>query len=490
MRNNEFVSQFKPNKNHLISYGVIILALISYIILRATKVDITNDEAYTFYNVTTFWIVEVFCTGNTHWLIFSFIKLLNLIGFEHVFALRLMSVLAGIGLYILLYKYYISKYTPLIVFVAFCLLGLNPYLIDYFGLARGYASALLFQFFALICLNQIIYSESKKWIYLFFISSTLSVISNFNFFYFFSASMAAYLIFSINRHGFTFFKSKDFIWWLGLSITCSLVTIKALQIITVCSNDIGNYGGNDFIKSIFGSQFLGLYNYHELKNSMVITLGSYALFLTILTLAIISFFHKNKRRVTNYLHLLSITIFIMLALSLFNYYVLDVLYPIDRTAMIYYFPFCLLIIHYYASFHIKFYLKKIIGITFIVLGVVNFLMSMNFSKTIDFPEQQNSKHCFQILETIHAHKVGLTKELFGVYRNYYQKTSYYKYHFEGYTINANEYFDSRFNKLCLNEFDYIVLIPPYKITHCVNTKTKLSTVKYFKKSGLIIFKVN
>lgn len=484
------MNQFKPTKYHLISYGVIILALISYIILRATKVDITNDEAYTFYNVTTFWIVEVFCTGNTHWLIFSFIKLLNLIGFEHIFALRLMSVLAGIWVYILLYKYYISKYSPLIVFVAFCLLGLNPYLIDYFGLARGYASGLLFQFFALICLHQIIYSENKKWIYLFFISSTLSVISNFNFFYFFVASMAAYLIFSVSKHGFEFFKSKDFKWWLGLSITCSLVTIKALQIITVCSNDIGNYGGNDFMKSIFSSQFLGLYNYHELINSMVITLVSYALFLTILTLAIISFFHKNKRSVTNYLHLLSIIIFMMLALSLFNYYVLDVLYPIDRTATIYYFPFCLLIIHCFASFHFKSYVKKMIGVTVIVLGVVNFLMSMNFSKTIDFPEQENSEKCFQSLDKINAHKVGLTKELFGVYRNYYQKTNHYNYHFDGYALNANEYYDSRFNNICLNEFDYIVLIPPYKITHCVNTKIKLSTVKYFKKSGLIILKVN
>lgn len=483
------MSQIKPNKYLLISFGALILAIISYVVLRAIYNDITNDEAYTFYNVTTFWIVEVFCTGNTHWLLFSFIKLLNLFGFEHVLALRLFSVLAGIGIYLLLYKHYILKYNSLSVIFCFALLGLNPYLIDYFGLARGYASALFFQFFALICLNEIIHAEGKKWIYLFFIASTLSVISNFNFFYFFSASMAAYFIFSLKRHGYEFLKSKEFKWWLGFSIACSLLTIKALQIITVCSNDIGGYGGNDFIKSIFGSQLLGIHNYYELKNSILISICSYMLVVIISALIILSFSRKHTGN-SNYKQLLSIIIILMLSLSLFNYYFLDVLYPIDRTATIFYLPFGLLIIHSFITLNFKHHAKKIISIAVLILASINFLLSINLSKSIDFPEQQDSKKCFNTLEKLKAHKVGLSKELFGVYRNYYQKTNHYKYHFEGYAINANEYYDSRFNNICLNEFDYLVLIPPYKVTHCTNQKLNLKVVDYFEESGVLILEVN
>ena len=32
------------------------------------SVDVTNDEAYSFYIMKDFWYVEALCTGNTHWL--------------------------------------------------------------------------------------------------------------------------------------------------------------------------------------------------------------------------------------------------------------------------------------------------------------------------------------------------------------------------------------------------------------------------------------
>lgn len=458
-----------------------------YIISKAYLLDITNDEAYTFYNVKTFWIVEIFCTGNTHWLIFSFIKLINLLGFEHVFNLRLFSVLSAIGFFILVYRFLLAQYNLWTGIVIIGLLILNPYITDYFCLARGYASGLFFQLLSIIALQQIITSRSKKWTYIFLISTLLSVISNFNFFYFFSAIMPVYLVYSVWKNGLDFFKSTEFKWWLLIFIGCSLVTIKALNLITVCSNDIGTYGGTNFFTSIFGSQFLGLWNYQKPINTNMHLWISYGLFFIVLSAIVFHFFrhkiHNHKFKV-----ILSIILIIMFVLAIFNKLVLNVLYPIDRTAVIFYLPICFVLIMVISEFKFNKLIHQLILYMFGTLSIINFLMSVNFHKSIDFPEQQESKQCFEELDRLKAKQVGLDKELFGVYRNYYQKTSQYKFQFNGYAINTNDYNDTRLNVTCLDEFDYLVLSPPYKVWHCRKTTKKYSVVKYYKKSGILILK--
>ena len=84
--------------------GIICLICL-YLIARAYCVDITDDEAWSFYNMKHFWYVETLCTGNTHWFNSLAIKISLLFGFEQAWQIRWFSILSGIGFLWLLYHW-------------------------------------------------------------------------------------------------------------------------------------------------------------------------------------------------------------------------------------------------------------------------------------------------------------------------------------------------------------------------------------------------
>lgn len=80
------VSQHKAKYNFLFLMAWIVMAL--YLILRTYFVDITDDEAWSYFNVKHFWWVETLCSGNTHWFNFLAIKASLLLGLEKAWHLR------------------------------------------------------------------------------------------------------------------------------------------------------------------------------------------------------------------------------------------------------------------------------------------------------------------------------------------------------------------------------------------------------------------
>src|ERR1700740_2437898 len=72
----------------------------AYVIIRSFCLGITDDEAWSYYNVKHFWYIETLCTGNTHWFNFVAIKAALMLGLEKVWSLRWLSILsAGVFIY-------------------------------------------------------------------------------------------------------------------------------------------------------------------------------------------------------------------------------------------------------------------------------------------------------------------------------------------------------------------------------------------------------
>lgn len=464
------------------------LAIIVFLVLRAFLIDVTHDEAYTFYNLKTLWWVEVLCTGNTHWLNFLAMKCASLLSIEHIFALRWLSLLSACVYVVIAYKYALSAKNQLVSILIFCIIVLNPYLLDYLFLARGYASGIALQALSLLFYHYAINKHHHKWLYATLISGGLSALANYNFYYYFVALCVVVFITLFKELKYQLLKHRIFYFFLFVSCSISVFVIKALDFITKCSNDIGNYGGDDFLNSIVGSVVRG-FVYKDLSFSEPIhTLLYLGVFIAICSLICIACIkYKQEQLSTGFTA--ALILMIMLVLVVFNKKVLGVLYPIDRTTLVFFVPLFLLLTNYLIKWNPLTIGFKFFIVILIMAIVFNFIKSINVSSPLDYPEQANAKSCFDELADLKAKKVGIAPELYGVFRNYYQKTNNYYYDFIGESINTSipSGTDVEANKLA--DYDYLILFPPYNLSYYKNNKVKFIPVTFHSKTKTLIVKV-
>jgi len=121
--------------------GTLVFIYASY---RSVILDFTHDESSTFLKSVQLSVWEIISyqnagDANNHILNTLLMKLSNAIFGPQEWALRLPNILAH-GLFVL-FSYFIVQRTLSKSFVAlltFALINLNPYLLDFFSVARGY----------------------------------------------------------------------------------------------------------------------------------------------------------------------------------------------------------------------------------------------------------------------------------------------------------------------------------------------------------------
>jgi len=120
------------------------LFFLTYEILRAIRVDITYDEATTYLNYLTGGPLSVlnFVSTNNHFLNTLMARIFCFFGGNAEWVLRLPSLL-GYVLYLVFSCLIVNKLSNKIIAAAgFLLLNFNPYVMDFFGLGRGYGLSL------------------------------------------------------------------------------------------------------------------------------------------------------------------------------------------------------------------------------------------------------------------------------------------------------------------------------------------------------------
>lgn len=233
----------------------IFLAVFIYICIRSYYVDIIHDEAYSFFLVKTSYYKAMPGSANTHWLNTIGIRIGTWLLGDAPWQFRIHSLLAA-----LLYGFVSIKISELFnsklySIAAFILLFLNPFLLDFFSLARGYGMATAF---TLLCLYKIVLLlhnnnwKASSWIHP-FVYATLAVLSNLSCFYFFACLTITYLLFLIKKRIWQAenpFRNKK---WLLLVLSTGTFSIAALLFIRLYSGDLEFGGEHDIILSIFGS---------------------------------------------------------------------------------------------------------------------------------------------------------------------------------------------------------------------------------------------
>lgn len=184
----------RPKKSNEIFYVLSILGIslvfVTFEVFRAIRTPFTLDEAVTYLNFISkeFLAAFNFNLANNHFLNTLLAKFFCAWGGTSELVLRFPNLLAY-GIYLLFTFLILDKFvkTKIIVFCGYLLLSLNPYVLDFFSLCRGYGLALGFMmaalFFFFSFLERMIESRPSpdRPLRLSLLFAALAVLSNFSF---------------------------------------------------------------------------------------------------------------------------------------------------------------------------------------------------------------------------------------------------------------------------------------------------------------------
>ncbi len=175
------------------------LGIVWYIIYKASTTSYTHDESYTYthYVHQGFMDIVSYKTPytNNHILNTVLMKYCELLFGSSELSLRLPNILAFIlySIFIILLLY---KYIRKLMFPFYLLMVLNPHLLDFFALARGYGLSFAFLLMSLYYLSLYFTSKQNKHLILFNVGAFLAVMSNFSLLNYYVAALIVYNIVS------------------------------------------------------------------------------------------------------------------------------------------------------------------------------------------------------------------------------------------------------------------------------------------------------
>ncbi|MBK7806189.1 MAG: hypothetical protein IPJ51_07820 [Saprospiraceae bacterium] len=258
-------------QNFKITYSLIIgIGLTFYIIARIFLVPVSDDEYITvhfhasqnFWNIITTGQTDLFWAPNNHILNTIFMKIEILLFGRKDWAVRLHLVLAiVIGLF---YSYkIISKFTSsefrkslylLIIFF-------NPYLLDFFGLARGYAlsiSAFIAAFYYLTEYSEHHSIKSLKYIFFWMF---ISIWSNFSALYLLAGMILILMYELFKNKDLEIIKQHTIVSIISLSFISIIIFLPLIR--TIASGE--TYGGKTGLFSDCVVNYINQYIHHNPK---------------------------------------------------------------------------------------------------------------------------------------------------------------------------------------------------------------------------------
>lgn len=359
-------------------YFTIGLFLFAYVLIRAYAVGITYDEAWT---ITTFvpqTVINIInytpADANNHIINTLLVKLFFLSGNSSLFVTRLPNILTFI-LYMVFSFRITYKYLPGYTGVfCFLLLLMNPFVLDFFSLARGYGLSLGFlvasiYYFFLFTEKRNAASSSRTLGF-----GALSVLSNFPVLNYWLAILIIILLqYLFTANGST--KKRGLLQLFLITFFLGAVLYEPVR--KLSTNGGLYYGGNtDFYSDTLVS--LTKYTlYSPVENSMAHPVLN--VFITLLLVSVCISFASNRSLMSVKSVLLCTTILCIVSV-IAQHILLGTLYLVDRTALFFY-PLMILCLFFSLNdFSEKWYSK---AITLTVTGafIVNFTTHANVYKT-------------------------------------------------------------------------------------------------------------
>jgi len=368
---------------------LLVLPVFSYINLRAWFLAFTYDESWTFLGYATedFWkvVTNEFPAANNH-VLHSLIMgwVYELFG-QQEYILRLPVLLSFVVF--AYFSYEISKsLSKKMWWLPFIMVIYQPYLLDYFVAARGYALALAFMMGAIYFLFRFSKQLRLKWAWYSLIFAALAAYSNFTYLLLFIAiSMGVTLL------GFT--QKKKFGAMLPVVTIGSILGLMVYIPITqlIMAKEL-YYGGEDgfFEDTLMTLARSFIYGYSE---------SNVLAWVFVLIIALAGVFAMQKLFLKAKLSMGFWIAFILIIIeigSILQHHLLDSPYLIDRTA-IFFIPLILFACSWIVFQFKESIIRNIVAFMFVGLSILNLLIAVNFSYLLDFKEHSDTKSAMLLI---------------------------------------------------------------------------------------------
>lgn len=383
---------------------LILLAIFVYIILRAINLSFTHDESLSFQIIMG--DKDFAGTANNHLLNSLLMKISSTVFGTSELALRLPNLLAFI-LYGSFCFRILDKYkNTILIFTGLAVLLLNPFLIEFFSLARGYGLALGFAMGSLYYLIKLEEDQTSR-SFLFTMSfalglSLLAALSNYSFL---NLNIALLFIFSADLY--SLIKNKTI--HLDRNKTIILVIIYLIDIIILLSfinhlvvlrnRDQLYFGGeSNFIEAtlttlIFGSIYMSYYG-------EIFWIRLLQIILIVFSFTIV--YQMIRVRYDTFAKI-ALLLFLMVMATVMQHHLFDILYPVNRAGLVFIPIFGLLLLFLISHFRdlMKGRSGFILNIGVLILIALpmsyHFCKNLNLTHTKEWRYDADTKATMQVI---------------------------------------------------------------------------------------------
>lgn len=415
------------------------LALLWYIIYKASHTSFTHDESYTYthYVHQEFMAIISYKTPytNNHILNTVLMKYCEVFFGNSELSLRLPNILAFV-VYSIFSALLFYKYSPKLILPFYLLMVLNPYLLDFFALARGYGLSIAFLVMSLYYLSSYFTAKQNKHLILFNVGAFLAVMSNFSLLNYYVAALIVYNIVlyflskldSINNP-YQFYKQNKIN--LIAFVISGMVLYEPLRRISKMS--LLDFGGkNGFLEDTVSTAVYSLFYEMDVPDFYMAIVKTMIVLVTvcILILLIWQVIKKNVAFFKFHMSLVHIHLILMsiVVITIMQHLILGNDYYIHRFALFFYplfmLNFIFLIIYFYHQGHKK--VVVLVGTLLAGLLIFNFYTNYNLKYYKDWRYDSDTKLVMQKL--VSEHEKVLDKQIrLGINWLFEPSTNFYRY---------------------------------------------------------------
>lgn len=457
-----------------IFYFLIGTSLLAYIAFRAFNMSLTHDESLSYSIVWGNTTYEQ--DANNHLLNTALMNFIVKKWHDDEWLLRLPNILSFIIYAFFSFKISQHLSNNFLRLSAFLLLLLNPFILDFFSLARGYGLSLAMMMGSIYYALKITDNhKSLKNNVLFAIFSILTVYANFTLLIFYLSIMTVWGMTWLLRE-----KGRLTAYWLPLSIvafhTYNLYYLLYF-LFSLKKNGKLYAGGKYLVESIVESNII-CWAYNDdsmlLKYIPLITGIVISLFFILIGNIVLKLLQEQK------INIIPIVLGLCVLIPFLQNHILGILYPLERTATFYYVLWILGIV--FLSFKNDIlegiYRTFLRGLTLLVM--FNFFKTANLTHSHSWEYDKHTKEMMQTLKTLKENQTLSDTTQMSVFWLYYPASNvYYRPKFQ-YTWLKIEQYDAEKSSeadvlyLPEEEAHKLFLKKNYReIQHYLDTKTVL-----------------
>lgn len=390
----------------------LIFLLIGYVVYRGINISFSYDECLS-HEIITRDDTQLVYTANNHLLNSILMYCSYMIWGNSEFALRLPNILAFLCYLFFGIKTLKLYDSPSIVFLCgFCLLFLNPFLLDFFSLARGYGLSVgLFMvgFYYLIKATTMEEDNIDKNSFLSILFAALASLANLVLINFL---IAAIIILAVYR--FIVRKNTKLSIWIFLGGLMAMVTIVGdtwWLLFLKKNNEL--YHGSETLYQALESVVVSSSYFADYTKLTITGVCTVCIVLLVISLVPIFSIKKNKENFWNPFFISTVLFLLMTIGIVAEHLLFGAKYPVDRTTLLYIVSGSIaiygLLNYSYKNYpRIGLFCSRIICTTVTVLTCYNFSINMNLSYTktwqFDYPTKDIMHMIYQItINNKHQH---------------------------------------------------------------------------------------